>query len=149
MDFEQFGGLAGRVVARLARHVERSVADFDLTLPQYRVLGLLAEGDSASSRLAEKLAVTRSSISSVVDGLVARGLVERGARAKDRRQLPLALTPDGERVLADANIAVGQRLGRILDTLDEPEAESVRISFDHLRVSLDRQRARKMGIEPR
>ena len=34
----------GRVVARLARQVELAVATVDLTLSQYRVLGILGDG---------------------------------------------------------------------------------------------------------
>ena len=67
----------GRVVARLARQVELALTTVDLTLPQYRVLGILDRGPEASSVLAEKLAVSRPSVTGVVDGLVARGLARR------------------------------------------------------------------------
>ena len=49
----------------------------DLTLPQFRVLGILAEGSSAASGLADRLAVRRPSITALIDGLVARDLVDR------------------------------------------------------------------------
>lgn len=143
VDDEQFGTLAGLVVARLARHVERAIAVHDLSLAQYRVLGLVAEGEAASSRIAEKMSVTRSSISAVVDGLVARGLIQRGARAADRRLLPLTLTAAGERALAETNTAVGERLGTVLGELDERKAGSVRTAFTNVRVALDRHRERR------
>ena len=72
----------GRVVARLARQVELALATVDLTLPQYRVLILLGEGKEAASALADKLAVSRPSVTGVVDGLVARGLVQREPRGR-------------------------------------------------------------------
>jgi len=143
VDHEQFGTLAGLVVARLARHVESAVAKHDLSLAQYRVLGLIAEGEAASSRIAEKMSVTRSSISAVVDGLVARGLVQRGARAGDRRLLPLTLTPTGQRVLVETNSAVGERLGAVLGELDERRATAVRTAFKNIRIALDRHRERR------
>ena len=68
----------GRTIARLARQVELAVSSLDLTLSQYRVLGILGDGQEAASALAEKLAVSRPSVTGVVDGLVARGLVSRG-----------------------------------------------------------------------
>ena len=61
----------------MARHVELAVATVDLTLSQYRVLGTLGDGREAASGLAQKLAVSRPSVTGVVDGLVARGLVRR------------------------------------------------------------------------
>ena len=103
----------GRVVARLARQVELAVATVDLTLPQYRVLILLGEGKEAASALAEKLAVSRPSVTGVVDGLVARGLVQRDHDADDRRRVGHALTRQGRRLLQSADAEVERRLSEI------------------------------------
>ena len=67
----------GRAVARLAKHVEKALSHNDLSLPQYRVLVLLADGSAVASALASKLAVSPPSVTAIVDGLVARGLVNR------------------------------------------------------------------------
>ena len=144
MEAEQFGALAGRVIARLSRHVEKTLTHHQLSVAQYRLLGLLAEGEDASSRLAEKAAVTRSSISSVVDALVSRGYVQRGADQSDRRVLPLTLTPAGTQVLAEVNVAIGERLGQIVGQLDERRARSVRTGLGDLRIALDRHRDRRL-----
>jgi len=103
----------GRIVARLARQVELALAAVDLTLPQYRLLVLLGEGKEAASALAEKLAVSRPSVTGVVDGLVARGLVERDHDADDRRRVGHALTPHGKRLLESADAEVELRLSEI------------------------------------
>jgi long-chain acyl-CoA synthetase len=103
----------GRVVARLARQVELAVATVDLTLPQYRVLILLGEGKEAASALAEKLAVSRPSVTGVVDGLVARGLVKRDHDSDDRRRVGHALTLPGRRLLESADSQVERRLSEI------------------------------------
>jgi MarR family transcriptional regulator for hemolysin len=86
------------------------------------VLGFLADGAAASSALAERMAVTAPSVTSVVDGLVARGLVERRPDPLDRRRLPLTLTEAGSQVLQQANVAVGERLGQVLGHV--PEADT-------------------------
>lgn len=103
----------GRVVARLARQVELALGTVDLSLPQYRVLAFLAERSEAASVLAEKLAVSRPSVTGVVDGLVARGLVQREADPADRRRVGHALTAEGRRVLAAADAEVQRRLSEI------------------------------------
>jgi long-chain acyl-CoA synthetase len=115
---------AGRTIARLARQVERATAVLDLTLSQYRVLGLLREGTEAASALAEKLAVSRPSITGVIDGLVARGLVERRPDGGDRRRIGLELTAEGRRVLAQTDAQVQRRLAEIAAHVDGggPEA---------------------------
>jgi long-chain acyl-CoA synthetase len=97
----------------MARLVERAVATVDLTLAQYRVLGILGDGREAASALAEKLAVSRPSVTGVVDGLVARGLVHREHDGNDRRRVDVRLTDAGRRLLTDADLAVEQRLDRL------------------------------------
>jgi long-chain acyl-CoA synthetase len=103
----------GRVVARLARQVELALATVELSLAQYRVLVLLGEGNEAASALADKLAVSRPSVTGVVDGLVSRGLVERHHGVEDRRRVGHDLTPAGRRVLATADGEIERRLSEI------------------------------------
>jgi long-chain acyl-CoA synthetase len=109
----------GHTLARLARQVELAVATVELTLSQYRVLATLGEGCEAASRLAEKLAVSRPSITGVVDGLVARGLVRRDHLEGDRRRVDVGLTDAGRLLLAAADAAVEQRNERIAQLLEE------------------------------
>ncbi len=109
----------GRIIARLARQVELAVGTVDLTLAQYRVLGILGDGCEAASTLAKKLAVSRPSVTGVVDGLVARGLVIRGGDESDRRRVSVDLTDEGRRVLAEADAAVSTRFERIQQLLGE------------------------------
>jgi long-chain acyl-CoA synthetase len=104
---------SGRTVARLARQVELGAATVELTLSQYRVLGILGTGREASSVLAEKLAVSRPSVTGVVDGLVARGLVERRGDDADRRRIGVDLTPEGRSLLTRADAEVERRLQEI------------------------------------
>jgi DNA-binding MarR family transcriptional regulator len=73
-------------VARLSRQAELAMAEVELTLSQYRVLAVLDQGCEASSKLAEKLAVSRPSVTGVVDGLVVKGLVRRNQGDLDERR---------------------------------------------------------------
>jgi len=110
---------AGRVLARLAKQVELALAPLDLTLAQYRLLGHVVQGHDSSARLATRLAVSPPSVTSLVDGLVARQLVERRADPADRRRQPLVLTPRGVSLLREADDAVDARLDGILGYLEE------------------------------
>ena len=100
----------GRIGARIARHLEVALAEVDLSLPQYRILIFLDEGGAAASALAERLAVTRPSVTAVVDGLVAKGLVERRADPHDRRKVDHVMTKEGFRVLKAADKATQSHL---------------------------------------
>jgi DNA-binding MarR family transcriptional regulator len=102
------------VAARLARVVERALMDADLSLPQYRLLTFLREGRVAAGALAGRLAVSRPAITTLVDGLVARGLVDRSPVEGDRRRVDHVLTPAGGEALAKADAAVEAALVRLV-----------------------------------
>ncbi len=107
----------GRTAAWLAKQVELGLATVDLSLSQYRILAILAEGSAQSSSLAERLAVRPPSVTAVIDGLVSRGLVERAHREDDRRRVALELTTQGQELLASADRAVNDRLEQIAGAL--------------------------------
>jgi len=130
---------AARAVARLAKQVEVALAPLDLSLPQYRVLALLGEGSTASSVLARRLAVSPPSVTAVVDGLVARGLVERRADPEDRRRLTLLLTRDGTKLLAAADAAAEAHLDEIAGYFDAPPT-----GLDAWNLALDRKREARL-----
>lgn len=118
-ETEQARPHRGHTLARLARQVELAVANVDLTLAQYRVLAILGDGCEAASVLADKLAVSRPSVTGVVDGLVARGLVRRDHTPGDRRRVDVRLTDAGQLLLAAADEAVERRMQRIDELLSE------------------------------
>ena len=113
-----------RALARLAKSAEIALGTVDLSLPQYRVLVFLSEHDAAAaSALASRLDVTRPTITAIVDGLVARGLVERRPARTDRRRVEHHLTGAGERLLAAGDDAVVVRLGAIAGHLAPDQAD--------------------------
>jgi long-chain acyl-CoA synthetase len=118
------GGDYGRVAAWLSKRVEMALTEIDLTLPQFRVLGILAEGSNASTGLADRLAVRPPSVTALIDGLVARTLVERKHEEGDRRRISLRLTRAGEQILAEANRSLDAYIGSIAATLP-PEDEAL------------------------
>ncbi len=114
---------AGRTVAWLSRQIEVGLAEVDLSMPQYRLLGLLGEGSAVSSAIAQRLAVRPPSVTAVVDGLVARGLVQRGHLEGDRRCVALTLTGAGRRTLLAGDEKVRQRLDALLSELAGRDVE--------------------------
>lgn len=120
----------GRAAAWLAKQVELGLAEVNLSAPQYRVLGLLDEDSAASTALAERLAVRPPTVTAVVDGLVARGLVQRLPVEGDRRRVDHVMTPAGLALLEAADEAVAARLTAIVGALDDPAAADA--AFDGL-----------------
>jgi long-chain acyl-CoA synthetase len=120
--------------------LELALAEVDLSLPQYRILILLDEGKVEASALADKLAVSRPSVTAVVDGLVTRGLVERHHDSGDRRRVGHHITPEGRLVLDRADESVDGRLSSIASIVDEPESTKAFEGLDCWRLALDAYR---------
>jgi long-chain acyl-CoA synthetase len=123
-------GTYGRVTAWLAKRVELALAQVDLTLPQYRVLGILAEGSAAASGLAGRLAVRPSSVTAIIDGLVARGLVDRKHEEDDRRRIALRITEEGARIVEEADLSVDAYLASVAKCLPDQEEVMVLRSLE-------------------
>jgi DNA-binding MarR family transcriptional regulator len=104
-DSPPFAGSSGRTMAWLTREFTTGLAQVDLSPTQYRMLILLSRGEAGSSALASYLAVSPPSVTSVVDVLVSRGLVDRVHDKGDRRRISLGLTEEGASLLALADQA--------------------------------------------
>ncbi|MEK7848888.1 MAG: MarR family transcriptional regulator [Chloroflexota bacterium] len=88
-----------------------------LTPPQFFALRCLYAGECLPSHLSLRLKVSRPTVTSVVDGLVARGLVERMAEPGDRRRVKLSLTPEGRRLYEECWHALEEHLSHRLSRL--------------------------------
>lgn len=123
-------------VARLARFLERACTD--LTLAQYRVLALVADGERHASRVANALALGKPTVSASVETLAERGLLTRAPAGDDRRATELTVTPAGRRVLHTTEAAMRARLAELLTPDD---AAAVADAFARVQRALDARRA--------
>lgn len=125
------GGLALRLmetVPLIMYHIRSNVlrqGETVTTLPQTRVLAFIHNCPGSSlSRLAESLAVTRATASTMVDKLVRAELVVRTTDPTDRRNVILSLTRAGERQLqATRSVAVGELTSVLQELPPEKLAE--------------------------
>jgi DNA-binding MarR family transcriptional regulator len=117
--------LMGHVARHLHRETSIALAPLGLSRAQARVVRLLAQGPLRMAAIAEALSVVPRTITDLVDGVEAAGLVERRPDPDDRRSTFVALTPDG-RLLLD-RLAVARRDGaeRIFGGLDESDRDEL------------------------
>ena len=115
--------VAGRAAARLSKALEVALGATKLSLPQYRLLLFLSGGSERATALAGWLDVSPPSLTALVDGAVARGLVERVALEEDRRCVRHQITPLGHHALAEADVALAAKLAAITANLEPADAE--------------------------
>jgi DNA-binding MarR family transcriptional regulator len=106
-----------RVLAGVAlRSVD--VLDGAVTLPQYRMLAVLAYlGNPRSARVAEALGTEASTVTRLADRLVALGHVTRGSEPGNRRVVTLQLTATGYLLVNQVEAWRRQELARMLGLL--------------------------------
>ena len=104
-------------LAWMARVLERACAD--VTLPQYRLLALVARGEERASALASRLALARPTVSATIDTLVERRLLERTAVDGDRRAVRLSLTDLGRDTMQHAEHGMRARLDELLTFVED------------------------------
>ncbi|MEX0768326.1 MAG: MarR family transcriptional regulator [Microthrixaceae bacterium] len=136
---------AVRAAARLAKVAGTALSEGELTLPQYRVLVFLAVRSRPATHVAALLGVSASSMTSVVDGLVARSLVTRSADPSDRRRVMLALTTEGIRVMHLGDELVGAGLNRLLQRLQPEEAEQALVGLELLNQAMEASLEERFG----
>ena len=79
---------------------------FDISGRELAVLTVIAEGHSPSQlEAAQRLSIDRTTMVAMIDGLEAKGLVERRPDAADRRRNIVALTETGMRTMHGASAA--------------------------------------------
>ena len=91
--------LLSRAAGRLHRGTAEAVAPLGLSHGQARVVRMLAGGSLRMTAIAARLSVVPRTVTDLVDGLEAAGIVTRQADPTDRRSTIISLTPDGSRLV--------------------------------------------------
>jgi DNA-binding MarR family transcriptional regulator len=116
---------ATRVLAGVALR-SLDVLDSAVTLPQFRLLAVLADlGPVPSGRAARALGLDPSTVTRLADRMVAAGHVARGTDPHHRGVVTLELTASGRGLVAAADAWRRQELARILALLAPTEQQAL------------------------
>jgi DNA-binding MarR family transcriptional regulator len=121
------------------RAVIRGIAaeKFHLTVEQFQVLRRIRRGIASVSAIADDSRTSRSAVSKAVDVLVNKGLISRQHDPADRRNIPLALTTEGQRVMSGIFDETERWLASRFDRLTTAELESLLQSMDLIQKVFD------------
>ncbi len=108
---------------RLARE---SCARHGITATQLNVLKLLeVVGTLSLSELSRRMAATNSTVTGIIDRMVAAGLVTREQSAEDRRVWIIAMTDPGRALSREIEVAPWDLLRQALVDLPAPELDTL------------------------
>jgi DNA-binding MarR family transcriptional regulator len=115
------------VARQLRRAAADSLAQWDISPSQARALRVLIHQDGARlSELAEHLHIAARSATEVVDGLEAKGLVQRRPDPHDRRATLVAPTRRGAELNAAIQAVRGTQAERLFDQLSATDRAHLR-----------------------
>jgi DNA-binding MarR family transcriptional regulator len=113
------GASIGGAMVGITRLAEIALGEVGISFTQYRILHHLHLGRSMQSDLAFRLAVSKQSVTRIVDTLVEKRCLTRKVDPDDRRRVIHSITAKGERALARADEVLERYLMMILQDLDD------------------------------
>lgn len=105
----------------------------ELTREQLRVIFLLSfKGRVSPGEVAESFGVPKANVTSVIDRLVGRGLVNRQENPDDRRSYILSLTEEGRSQVERLREIGTARIKRVLERMPDEALASLRTGLESL-----------------
>jgi DNA-binding MarR family transcriptional regulator len=123
----------------------------ELSFAQYHLLfGLAEAGELSAGELASTAGLAPATVTQMLDGLAAMGLVERLRSDRDRRIVTCVLTERGRAAVTERHEQVGRRWDRALSGFDASELAVAGAVLERLREMFDEldAEARPKPVEP-
>ena len=118
------------MVHRVIRAEFRKYGVKEMSLPQYRTLAFVYRNEGASlCEVCEYIGLSLPTMSAIVDGLVAGGLVNRRTDPKDRRRMTLTVTDTGRTRLQSARAATMAYLEERLRQLSASDRATITLAM--------------------
>ena len=139
---EEIASLSGQIWVKGRLRADDPWFDEDLTVPQLRLLIMLAYGPKKMSEIAEGLGIGVSSVTTLMDRIVAKQLAERMVHPSDRRVVLGRISAQGQALLGKFQQQSQLDLEELSEFITEDELITVR---DAYRVLLRATELRYLG----
>ena len=97
------GSYVGSLANAVYKGITQVMAPYDLSPVDVQMMMMCRDmGECTATQMAQMLPVDASRVSRLVTDLVEKGLIRRRRLRRDRRVVMLRLTPDGQKVIAEA-----------------------------------------------
>jgi MarR family transcriptional regulator, organic hydroperoxide resistance regulator len=126
VEVEEVLNSFAEVMSRLMiDHYQKQISELDLTLPQAQVLRALRRSHMPTGQLASELRISAPAITQLTDRLIRKGLIERRARAEDRRCVIVALSDKGANLVDQFRRSRRDIFSRAIEDLSESDRKLV------------------------
>jgi DNA-binding MarR family transcriptional regulator len=121
----------------------RNASEYDLSIVQARLLGILRDRSPTINELARFLQLDKSSVTGLIDRAQERGLVARSTSSLDRRSVQVTITVAGQQLVNRATAAFEAELAVLVADLDPTQLNRLSAIASHIVVA----DARRRGID--
>ena len=104
----------------------------EITLTQLMVLRELRRSPEKTGRLGEKVGLSATSVTRLIDRLERRGLVSRQRDGADRRQVEIHLEAAGELMLGEVRFLRGSNIHRAIEAMPAADRRQLVASLNKL-----------------
>ncbi|PLX78529.1 MAG: MarR family transcriptional regulator [Desulfuromonas sp.] len=120
-----------RIIRAVEIHSKKLSQNHKVTGPQLGCLLAIKEGGPlTTTRLAQTIYLSPSTVVGIIDRLEEKGLLSRQRNSKDRRQVLVGLTSEGERLVERAPSSLQDTLAEALKSLPELEQVSITLALE-------------------
>lgn len=149
MDENSKGIRVVRVIRKLKDTMKKNIGhhfkEMSLTGPQGMLMGTLAHyGEMKISDLSEKLGLSNSTVSGIIDRLEKQGLVERIRSKEDRRVVYVNVTEEFKRSAQEHFKEIERRFEAMLSEASTEELDKILDGLDTLEEVICRQKEKNI-----
>ena len=135
-----------RVIRATDMHSKRLVKSAGLTVPQILLLQAISKLEGAAvGRLAGEVSLSQATVTSILDRLEKRGLVERQRSTVDKRRVQVSLTEHGLDVLSSAPTPLQEHFATQFGELEEWEQSMIIAALQRVASMMD---AEHLDVSP-
>ncbi len=122
-----------KIIRSVDLHSRKLSMQHDITAPQLISLLAVAEtGPLTIAAISKEVHLSPSTLVGIVDRLEAKGLVERKRSEKDRRQVLISMTKQGEEFVRQAPSPLQETLAEALVELSPLEQSTISLSLERV-----------------
>ena len=131
--------LTFKLLANCQEKEVRLSEQYGLTQAEFRCLRLFGTEETLNNKqIAERMKLSPSRLTRIIDGLVIKGYVLREIEPTDRRNMRVSLSKQGVLIVQQLNLAYINIHKEILEDIEEPQHKPLITAMTHLLSALEK-----------
>lgn len=138
-EAHQLADLTFKLLANCQEKESRLAEQYGLTQAEFRCMRLFGTDESTNNKhIAERMGLSPSRLTRIIDGLVEKGYMSREINEFDRRNMRVTLSKQGVLIVQQLNNAYVNIHKEILDDIEDVQHKPLITAMTHLLSALEK-----------